>query len=97
MNARQRKAAEEWIIQDDEFHPDPKVAARYANRKALQYTVNRLTDEIRRLDARLGHALGDPSRGHIIEMRATALTELTEAESRLRDHDEFYADDEVAS
>ena len=38
-----------WIIELDEYHPDPRVAARYADQEARLSARRYLTDRIKKL------------------------------------------------
>lgn len=47
-----RKFYSDWLIQDDEFHPDPRHAAKYADAASRIAALNYTKDSIRRYEAR---------------------------------------------
>lgn len=39
----------DWVIEDDEFHPDAGQAAAHADRRALEFTADWLGRRVKRL------------------------------------------------
>lgn len=50
---RRRKNPEAWVVADDEFHPDPRVAASAADLVAIRSKIKRLKDELRAAEKEL--------------------------------------------
>ncbi len=49
MRRRTRPQPETWIIQNDEYHPDPRVAAKYADANAREATLSFFQRRLKRL------------------------------------------------
>jgi hypothetical protein len=47
------KRDDTWIVKEDEFHPDPRVAAREADKNARASAIRNLKQDHERLVARL--------------------------------------------
>jgi hypothetical protein len=51
-----RRRDDTWVVKEDEFHPDPKVAARQADGNARVAAIRSLKEEHERQRSRLNEA-----------------------------------------
>ena len=56
MARRKPRRDDTWVVKEDEFHPDPRVAAREADKNARAASLRNLKEEHERLRSRLNES-----------------------------------------
>jgi hypothetical protein len=80
-----RRRDDTWVVKEDEFHPDPRVAARQADRLAMNAALRNNAEDVARVESRLanGGLDGNERRAQELELaRLQGERSRTEAEIR---------------
>jgi hypothetical protein len=87
--ARRRRKRDEkaWVVQRDEFHPDPREAAKHADRAALVAAAKSTTEEIARQDRRVEATTGAHDRYEARQRRVELTRDLARINRDLIAHD----------